>query len=252
MKEQKLYHWASYLLPGLIFLFAIGASAILIYNFYSEPNIDINSINNNSFYIAFSVIVIGFVSYLLGMLLWGMAYNKEQRSLWYPFGPYQSNKKENGIKPQYVERIETYNKTIKQLKYEEDEVNNVEDELKIDWHGYRKFQKNMFLATETLCAYAGPRIISQWESLGLLLTLSLTFRLIFLFCFLASLHFIHISIYMHLAFLFPSLLFIIFSIMSVTGYQYRNINLGRDVAYADYILAEDSDKLSKKGEHEQT
>ena len=244
MRELKLYHWGSYLLPGGIFAVYIGGLWI---HFCTSGLTDVFA-QESQFTPFISITIyamfVGLVSYVAGMLLWGIAYSREEWCLWFPGGPYGWKEFGTKMKPHYRGRIEVFTDTLKKISLDETLLSRYSE---VNMTSYRRFQEKLILSTEVFKEYLGPRIKSQWESLGTLLTLSLTFRVMSLIGIVGSvLEIIKMrsqndtpeTLAVHVLIVGAPVCFALLSCLAVIGFKYRNTNLGRDVAYAVNLINE--------------
>ena len=244
MGEQKLYHWMSFLLPGSVFVIC---TAMLV-DLSSERRMVTELLQNKELLSSASAAIgLFFVlcSYILGMLIWGFSYKYPRLCLWltyYGWNRAVRNQKSErsgpgrNLLPHYRERIERFNSTTEGVSTIGLKDANVQT-LPFDDSGYRCYQYWMVACVEKLGNYLGPRIAAQWEMIGLLLSLSLVFRLFVVLCLAAGvLCFSKGRNGIAWIFLAGALVFALLTWLCGISFRVRNRYLGRDVAYGHLLL----------------
>ncbi len=221
MNDLKIYHWTSNLIPGFIIILYI--IFVLFYSGYFK-NVDIN---DSILTTAFFIFVSSLLAYGLGAILWGIAYKIGMTyislgiySLFYS-NLKKSNKEDweklrnKKIKNYQIYRIFIANKIIKNSKF----------------NNYFEWRLSLLNVAEKKQNYIGYRLINQWEIIGLLQALTMVWGMLFFSNLFFLFYYNFYGIWLSL-----TIVTLLLYLGNIVAYDYRNVSIARDVAYAKLIM----------------
>jgi hypothetical protein len=165
MKELRVYHWSSFLIPGGLCLVLVAAT--LIPRSHMDNVLSRLTPSSTSIIILVSIVA----AYLMGALLWGFSYTISVGSLGLFFvRPRRS--RIGGDTP--VTSMQGGGYSEFRVSRAESIARKIEREMKAEFHtimlpkfeSYVRFRLEAFRAMEALPNSLGQRIASQWELLG--------------------------------------------------------------------------------------
>ena len=249
MREQNIYHWTAFIIPGFVLL--VGVMIIYSLSIDIDPEKTYSLLPWMKLSGGVSAILIGIsvglLSYVVGMILWGLSYSRVSLALfwnhrWLKY--WCSNKKSGdkknskALEPHYKERIREFRNKSAMINDERLDRDSIEALYPDTQEGYRRLQSLMIQIMEESRAFIGPRLSSEWEILGLLLSLSLVLLLLSissLVVFLTNIILQNdggVSFRIFIAFL----CFLTMHLGAGVAYKYRNKLLGRDIAYGRLLI----------------